>query len=99
MMNAELTAENRPACIALGSTFGGEDEIRTTHEDKRSVQVLVVFSRIIPVKLSRFPAVHCIEVGSRVVGSQRIEEFFEGGMQAVWGRVITSTSSRLRQTR
>ena len=41
-MNAELTAENRPACAPLGSVFSAEDKNQTTDEDEGRVQVLVV---------------------------------------------------------
>jgi len=57
-------------------------ENRTTHEYEGCVQVFVVFFRIIPVKLSGFPAVHGEEVGPRVISPERIEEFFEGGTKA-----------------
>jgi len=85
MMNAELTAENRPAfpsLISVSSTKGGN---RTTHEDEGRVQVFVILFRVVPVKLSRFPAIHSEEVGTRVIGSQRVEEFFEGGMETGTG--------------
>jgi hypothetical protein len=82
-MNAELTAENRPACAPPNSVPSAvAHRNKRAHEDKGSVQVLVVLPRIIPVKLSRFPAVHGEKVGPQVIGPQRIEEFFEGGLEA-----------------
>jgi len=85
-MNAELTAETRTAFVPPNSVFSSVGGNRTTHEDEGRVQILVVFPRVIPVKLSRFSAVHGEEVGPRVVDPQRIEEFFEGGMEAGSGR-------------
>ena len=82
MMNAELTAENRPACMPPDSALSAKGRNRTTHEDERRIQILVVLFRVIPVKLRRFPAVHSEEVRPRVVSPQWIEEFFEGGMEA-----------------
>jgi len=55
---------------------------RATDENERRVQVLVILSGIVPVNFSRFSAVHGEEVGTRVVGPQRIEEFLEGGVEA-----------------
>ena len=81
-MNAELTAENRPACVPPVSAFRTGHKKNTIHEDEGCVQVLVVFLRVIPVKFCRFPAVYSEEVGSQVIGSQRIEEFFESRMEA-----------------
>ena len=63
MMKAELTAENRPACVILGSAPSTEYENKTTHEDKGCIQVFVVFARVISVKLFRFPPVDGEEVG------------------------------------
>jgi hypothetical protein len=62
-----------------------EDGSKTTHEDEGCVQVLVVFVRIVPVKFSRFPPVHSEKVSLGIVGPQRLEELFEGGMEAVLG--------------
>jgi hypothetical protein len=52
------------------------------HEDEGGVQVLVVLPGIISVKLFGFFAVYGEEVGTRIVGPQRVEEFLEGGMEA-----------------
>ena len=57
-MNAELTTENRPACESPDSVSSATYGNQRAHEDKGSIQVLVVLPRMIPVKLSRFPAVH-----------------------------------------
>jgi len=51
-MNAELTAEKRPAYIALGSVFSTEYGDKKTDEDEGRVQVLVVLFRVISVKFS-----------------------------------------------
>jgi len=74
VMNAELTAENGPACITTDSVLLTRD-VNRTHEGEGRVQVFIVFPRVIPAKLVRFPTAHGVEVGPRVVGSQRIEEF------------------------
>jgi len=52
------------------------------------VQILVILSGVIPVKFFRFSAVHGEEVGARVIGPQRVEEFFEGRMEAGSGRQL-----------
>ena len=82
MMNAELTVENRPAWAASDLVFSMERGNRTTHEDEGCVQILVVLFRVIPVKFCRFPTVYGEEVGPQVIGPQRVEELFEGGMEA-----------------
>lgn len=81
-MKAELTAEKRPAYLPSGSVLYIEGGIRTTHEDKGGVQVLVVFPRVISVKLLRLFAVHCEEVGPRVISPNWIEELLENRMEA-----------------
>jgi hypothetical protein len=53
-----------------------------TYEDEGRVQVLVILPRIILVKLFRFPSINGEEVGPRVASPERVEEFFEGGMEA-----------------
>ena len=62
--------------------FCTDDKNRTTDENERCVQVLVVLSGVIPVEFFRFSAVHGEEVGTRVVSPQWVEEFFEGGLEA-----------------
>jgi len=62
--------------------FCTNDKNRTTDENERCVQVLVILSGVIPVEFFRFFAVHGEEVGARVIGSQRVEEFLEGGLEA-----------------
>ena len=85
-MNAELIAENRPAWMPPGSLFGRGLNPDATHEDKRCVQVPVVLLGIFTVKLSGFPAVYGEEVGTRVIGPEWIEEFFEDRLKATaWG--------------
>ena len=82
-MNAELTAENRPAWMPQGSVIGRELDSDATHKDKGSVQVIVVLLDIVAIKLFRFLAVYGKEVGARVIGPQWSEEFFEGRPEAV----------------
>jgi hypothetical protein len=41
-MNAELTAENGPACVPPDSVFSREYGNKTTNEDEGRVQALVV---------------------------------------------------------
>ena len=82
-MNAELTAENRPAWVPPGSVFGRGLDSDATHEDKGYAQVIVVLLDIFTVKLPGFPAVRSEEVGVRVIGPQWIEELFEGRLEAV----------------
>ena len=82
-MKAELTAENRPACrTSLYLALSFRDGNKTTDEDKRRVQVLVILFRVIPVKLFRFFAVCGKEVGPGIVGPEWFDELFEGGMEA-----------------
>ena len=80
-MNAELTAEKRPACAAPGSAFGSGYGNQVAHKDEGCIQVLIVFLCVISVKFSRLLAIHCKKVGPRVIGLERIEEFFESGME------------------
>ena len=72
-MNAELTAENRPACVRPNSVWSTTYGDQRTHENEGSIQVLVVLARIILVKLSGFSAVHGEKIGSRVIGPRGIE--------------------------
>ena len=53
----------------------------TTYENEGRVQVLVVLPSVVSVELFRFPPIHGKKVGPRVIGPQRIEEFFKGGME------------------
>jgi len=85
MMKAELTAENRPACVPPNSVFNTDYRKKTTDEDKGCVQVLVVLFGVIAVKFSGFSAVYNEEVGPRVIGPQRVKELFEDGTDAVVG--------------
>ena len=81
-MNAELTAENRPACVLPGSATRTEYGNWMTYEDKGRIQVLVVFASVIPVKLFRFPPIDSEEIGPWVLSPEWIEELLEGGMEA-----------------
>lgn len=88
MMNAEPTAEKRPACVPPSSVLGAQPRsqgIKVTHKDERRVQILVVLSSIVLVKFFRFPTIYGIEVSARVVGPQWAEEFLEGRMEATEG--------------
>ena len=84
-MNAELTAENSPAYTLPDSVLSTESGNRTTDEDEGRVQVLVVFFRVISIKLSRFPTVYREEVCPGVICPERVEEFFESRMEAWMG--------------
>ena len=81
-MNAELTAENRPACVIPGLAFSTGCRNLRTYKDERRVQVFVVLSSVISVELFGFSAVHGKEVGPRVIGPQWIEELLEGRIEA-----------------
>ena len=86
-MNAELTAENRPACMPSNLVFSLGSGNRTTHKDEGRVQVLVILFRIASVKLIGLLAVDGKEVCAGIIGPQRIEELFENGMEAIrWVR-------------
>ena len=78
-----LTAENRPAYAHQNSVSCEQSRSWVTHEDKRRVQIFVVFLCIITVKAFGLLAIDCEEVGSGVVGPWRLEEFFEGGLETV----------------
>jgi len=84
IMKAELTAENRPACVSPDSAFSKGHRNETTNEDEGCIQVLVILFRVIAVKFRRFSAVCGEEVGSGIVGPQRFKELFEGRMEAVF---------------
>jgi len=81
-MNAELTAENRPACVAFESMTSAEYGNTQTHKDEGRVQVLIVLPGIVPVKFFRFFAVCSEEVVSRIVGPEGFKELLEGEMEA-----------------
>ena len=86
-MKAELTAENRPAyssqtLVMRPTAHRGR---RRTHEDEGGVEILVILLRVFSVKLVGFLAIDCEEVGAWIAGPQRLEELFEGGMEAMVG--------------
>ena len=81
-MNAELTAENIPACVCPDSALSTQDNNQTTDEDEEHVQVLVVLFRVIPVKFPRFFTVCSEEASPGIIDLQWFEEFLEGGMEA-----------------
>ena len=63
IINAELTAENRPACTPSDSVFDGVGGNQKTDKDEGCVQILVVLLGVIAVKFPGFLAVHGKEVG------------------------------------
>ena len=65
MMNAEVTAENRPAYKPSQHIVDTRDI--HTHEDQCGVQVFVVPLSELPVVLLSFVAVYLIELGSVIV--------------------------------
>ena len=86
MMNAELTAENKPACVLPGSAFSTGRRNPATYEDEGCIQVLIVLPHVTSVKLFRFPPINGEEVSPWVIGPQWIKKFLKGGMEAgYWG--------------
>ena len=81
-MKAELTAENRPACVPPASVCSAHSRKKTTDENKGCVQVFVVLFRVVAIKLSGFSAVHSEEVRPGVIGPQRLEILSESRMEA-----------------
>ena len=69
-MKAELTAENRPACVSASSVpvFSTDHRDEATDEYEGRVQILVILFRIITIKLARLPPIYGEEVGSGIVG-------------------------------
>ena len=65
-----------------------------THKDEGRVQVLIVFPRIISVKLFGFSAVYGEEVGSGIIGSEWFKELLESGMEAIGQDVSTTRLPR-----
>ena len=53
-----------------------------THEDEGGIEIFVIFLGVLSVELFGFLSIYGEEVGAGVVRSQRIEELFEGGMEA-----------------
>ena len=78
MMNAELTAEKRPACVSPDLVFSAEGGNMATHEDEGRVEILVVLPRIVSVKLVGLLTIDGEEVGAGIIGPQWVEELFEG---------------------
>jgi len=87
-MNAELTAENKPAYTGekLAFTVGLRVQ-RTcgTHEDKGCVQVLIILLRVLSVKHVGLFAIYGEKVGAWIVHSQWFEELLQGGMETICG--------------
>ena len=80
MANVEMTAGSRPACGTPGWVFSARVGNRAAYEKKRRVRVVAVRSNIFLVKLPRFLAISGVEVGARIVCSQRSEKSFESGI-------------------
>ena len=55
---------------------------RITYENEGGVEVLVVLLRIVSVKLVGLLSIDGKEVGAGIIGSQWLEELFEGGVEA-----------------
>ena len=64
-MNAEVTAENRPACEPSQRIIGTRDV--KTHKDQGGAQVLVIFLDELSVVLLRFTVVHLVELYSVIL--------------------------------
>jgi len=56
---------------------------RDAHEDKRRIEIFVVFLHIVSVKLIGFLPVDGKEVGAWIIGPEWLEEFLEGRMEAI----------------
>ena len=69
MMNAEVTAENRPACEP--SQHVTDTRNTNTYEDQSGVQVFVVPLDELSVVLLRFAVVHLIELCSVILRGRR----------------------------
>ena len=64
VMNAEVTAENRPACGP--SQYTCIWSAHTTHEYQRCVQVFIIFLHKFPIVFFRFLAVVLVESSAKV---------------------------------
>ena len=82
MMKAELTAENRPACVILVSVLRKEGGSWITHENEGGVQVFVVLVFIVSVELCGYLSVDGEKVGAGIVGPQWLKKFLESRMKA-----------------
>ena len=83
MMNAELTAEKRPACVPPDLVFSAEGGDMTTHEDeRRHLEILVILLRVVSVEFVGLLMIDGEEVCAGIAGPQRIKELLEGGMEA-----------------
>ena len=78
MMNAELTAEKRPACVSPHLVFSGEGGNMTTHKDEGRVEIFVIFLRVVSVEFVGLFTIDGEEVCAGIVGPQRIKELLEG---------------------
>jgi len=65
MMNADVTAENRPACGPSQNTCGRT--VCTTHEYESGVQIFVVFFHEFLVVLLSLLSVLCVESSAKIV--------------------------------
>ena len=67
-MNAELTAEKRPACGSPIQYSTPADGYITAHEEKGGIQAFIVFPCVVTIKFLRFLTINGEEVGTGVVG-------------------------------
>lgn len=81
-MNAELTAEKRPACVSPGLVFSGESGNMTTHKDEGRVEILVILLRVVSVEFVGLLTIDGEEVCAGIIGPQWIKELLEGRMEA-----------------
>jgi len=65
MMNADVTAENRPACGPSQNTRGRT--VCTTHEYESGIQIFVVLLHEFFVVILGFLSVFCVEPSARIV--------------------------------
>ena len=83
MTKAELTAENKPACIFNGSEeeFATNKE-RVTHENQGGVEVFIVLLDIVGIIFGCLLLVDGVEVDTRVVGLDGLQERSESVLYA-----------------
>ena len=82
MTKAELTAENRPAYRDRLDGYGSERHM--AHENQGGIEVLVVLLDVVGVVLGRLPLVHCVEVKTRIVVLDGLEERSESILEATF---------------
>ena len=62
--------------------MSSNNELRATHENQGGVEVLVVLLDILRVVLGCLPLVHGVEVESRIISLDGLEECPEGILEA-----------------